>query len=48
LQLRLSANNAFNHVVITGYGTTVNSATYGLATAASATRTVNLLLRFNF
>ena len=48
LQLRLSANNAFNHVVITGFGTTVNSATYGLATAASATRTVNLLLRFNF
>ncbi|HYK58388.1 MAG TPA: TonB-dependent receptor [Bryobacteraceae bacterium] len=48
LQLRLSANNAFNHVVITGYGTTVNSASYGLATAASATRTVNLLLRFNF
>jgi hypothetical protein len=48
LQLRLSANNVFNHVVITNYGTTVNSATYGLPTAASATRTVNLLLRFNF
>ena len=48
LQLRLSANNAFNHVVITGFGTTVNSSTYGLPTAASATRTVSLLLRFNF
>ena len=48
LQLRLSANNVFNHVIITSFGTTVNSATYGLATAASATRTVNLLLRFNF
>jgi hypothetical protein len=48
LQLRLSANNALNHVVVTGYGTTVNSTTYGLATAASATRTVTLLLRFNF
>src|SRR5262249_6539983 len=48
LQLRLSANNALNHVVVTGYGTTVNSTTYGLATAASGTRTVTLLLRFNF
>ena len=40
LQLRLSATNALNHVYITGFGTTVNSATYGLPTAASATRTV--------
>lgn len=48
LQLRLSATNALNHVAITGFGTTVNSATYGLATAASATRTVQLLMRFNF
>ncbi len=48
LQLRLSANNALNHVVITGYGTTVNSSTFGLATAASPTRTITLLLRFNF
>jgi len=48
LQLRLSATNALNHVTITGFGTTVNSATYGLPTAASATRTVSLLLRFNF
>ena len=48
LQFRLSATNALNHVVITSFGTTVNSATYGLPTAASATRTVQLLLRFNF
>ncbi|HEX3879554.1 MAG TPA: carboxypeptidase-like regulatory domain-containing protein [Bryobacteraceae bacterium] len=48
LQLRLSANNAMNHVQITGFGTTINSSTYGLATAASATRTVTLTLRFNF
>ena len=48
LQLRLSANNALNHVQITGFGTTVNSATYGLATAASSTRNVTLTLRFNF
>jgi hypothetical protein len=48
LQLRLSATNALNHVIITGFGTTVNSATYGLPTSASATRTVSLLLRFSF
>ena len=48
LQLRLSATNAFNHVTITGFGTTVNSATYGLPTSASSTRTVQLLLRFSF
>jgi len=48
LQLRLSATNALNHVEITSFGTTVNSATYGLPTAASATRTVQLLMRFSF
>jgi hypothetical protein len=48
LQLRLSASNALNHVVITNIGTTVNSATYGLPTAASQTRVVTLLLRLSF
>jgi hypothetical protein len=48
LQFRLSTTNALNHVTITSFGTTVNSATYGLPTAASATRTVQLLLRFSF
>jgi hypothetical protein len=48
LQLRLSATNALNHVAITSFGTTVNAETYGLPTAATATRTVQLLLRFNF
>jgi len=48
LQLRLSATNALNHVVITNFGTTVGSLTYGLPTAASATRTVTLMLRFGF
>ncbi len=48
LQLRLSANNVFNHVQITNFGTQVNSSTFGLATGASGTRTVTLLLRFNF
>ena len=48
LQLRLSANNVLNHVEITQFGTTVNSASYGLPTAASGTRTVTLNLRFGF
>ena len=48
LQLRIMANNALNHVTITNIGTTVNAATSGLPIAASATRTVNLNLRFNF
>jgi hypothetical protein len=48
LQFRLSANNMLNHVQITSFGTTVNSATYGLATGASSTRSVTMLMRFNF
>ncbi len=48
LQLRVNANNALNHVMITSIGTTVNAANYGLPTGASGTRTVSLLLRFNF
>jgi hypothetical protein len=48
LQFRLSTTNALNHIVITNFGTTVNSSTYGLPTTASATRTVQLLLRFSF
>jgi len=47
-QVRLSANNAMNHVSITNIGTTVNAANYGLPTAASATRTVQLTMRVNF
>ena len=48
LQLRLIASNALNHVIVTAVGTTVNSSTYGLPTSASATRTVQLMLRFSF
>ena len=48
LQLRLSATNALNNsLVIRSIGTTVNSATYGLPTAASDTRVVTAYLRFN-
>src|SRR3989442_23571 len=48
LQLRINTNNVFNHVTITNIGTTVNSSTYSLPTAASQTRTVNPTLTFNF
>jgi hypothetical protein len=48
LQMRLSANNALNHVQITRFGTTVDSSTFGLPTGASGTRTVTLMLRFSF
>ena len=48
LQLRIQANNVLNHVRITGFGTTFGSRTYGIATAASATRNITLVMRFNF
>jgi hypothetical protein len=48
LQLRLSANNALNHIQITNFGTTVGSSTFGLPTLATGTRTVTLMLRFSF
>ncbi len=48
IQLRISATNALNHVTITSIGTTVNSQTYGLPTAASGTRNVSVMLRYNF
>lgn len=48
LQFRLSANNALNHVAITSFGATVNASNFGLPTAATATRTITLLLRFSF
>jgi hypothetical protein len=48
LAFNLVASNALNHVTITSIGTTVNAANYGLPTAASATRSVTLNMRFNF
>ena len=48
LTLTINASNVLNHVVITSFGTTVNSPTYGLPTAASGTRTVSLAMRFAF
>ena len=48
LTFTITASNVLNHVSITGFGTTVNSPDYGLPTAASATRTVSLAMRFAF
>jgi hypothetical protein len=48
LTFAISASNVFNHVTITGVGTTVNSSNYGLPTSASATRAVSLNTRFSF
>ena len=48
LEGRVEANNVLNHVNITSYGTVVNSANYGLATAAGNMRSIQLTLRFRF
>jgi hypothetical protein len=48
LTFTISASNVLNHVTITGIGTTVNSTSYGLPTAASGTRGVTLNTRFSF
>jgi hypothetical protein len=48
LTFSVNAANVLNHVTITSIGTTVNSSSYGLPTAASATRGITLNSRFNF
>ena len=48
LTLTINASNVLNHVAITSFGTTVNSASYGLPTGASGTRTMSLAMRFSF
>ena len=48
LTFSINATNVLNHVTITSIGTTVNSANYGLPTAASATRGISLNSRFSF
>jgi hypothetical protein len=44
----LNATNALNTVVVTGWGTALNTPTYGQPTAVSGMRSVNTSLRFNF
>lgn len=48
LEARIEANNILNHPNITGYGTVVDSTTYGLATSAGSMRSVQLTLRLRF
>jgi len=48
LTFSVNASNVLNHVTITSIGTTVNSASYGLPVAASATRAITLNSRFSF
>jgi hypothetical protein len=48
LTFTANATNVFNHMTITGIGTTVNSTGYGLPTAASAPRGISLNSRFSF
>lgn len=48
LEIRAEANNVFNQMSVTRIGTTVNSSSYGLATAAGAMRSVTLSMRLRF
>ncbi len=48
LEIRAEANNVFNQMSVTRIGTTVNSSSYGLATAAGGMRTVTLSARLRF
>jgi hypothetical protein len=48
LTFSVNASNVLNHVTITSIGTTVNSSSYGLPVAASATRALTLNSRFSF
>lgn len=48
LDVQMQAQNLLNHVTITGWGTVLDSATYGLATSAASMRTISFNLRFRF
>jgi trimeric autotransporter adhesin len=48
LELRLSANNVFNHPNFTSIDTTFQSPTFGQVTAAGAMRTAQLTARYRF
>ncbi len=48
ISFSVNANNVLNHVNYSNLGTVVNSANYGLVTAAGAMRSVNATMRFNF
>jgi hypothetical protein len=48
VDLQLQAQNILNRVSITSWGTTIDSANYGLATGASAMRKMTASVRFRF
>jgi hypothetical protein len=48
IELRMEANNVLNRVTITGFGTTVGSSTFGVASSAAAMRKMTASLRFRF
>jgi len=48
LELRLEGQNILNHVNLTSYGTVVNAANYGQATAAGPMRSLQITARFRF
>ena len=48
LELRLAANNVFNHPQFTSIGTAVDTRTYGEVISAGAMRTVTLSARYRF
>ncbi len=48
LDLRLTANNVFNHVNFSGINTAVNSLTFGEVTSVGSMRRVTLQARFRF
>jgi hypothetical protein len=46
--LRFEANNLINHMTLTGWGTVVNSLSYGLPTGTNPMRSMTANLRFRF
>jgi hypothetical protein len=48
LDARLDATNLLNHVVFTGWNTTINSTQFGLPLAASPMRSLETTLRLRF
>ena len=48
LEFRAEANNVLNQVSITNVATVVNATNYGLPTAASGMRTLDIVMRFRF
>jgi len=48
LEFRAEANNIFNQVSFTNVATVVGAPNYGLPTAASAMRTLDIVMRFRF